>query len=156
VTQDYIAHHRELVERAHALGTGAHPTIITQGGYGRNRHWRKLAVAPSQLTQAASPAPRGLYRCVRGDVVFIKTDGPPWTINWQDQAANLVGYPRRLFQVGRTAYPTTRKTFLTVTTDGYPVTLAVSVKGMVTIEGKARGISLTGKFLYLSGSWPLG
>lgn len=142
MSNDFLKSHENLERRVRALRTGAHPTIVTQGGYGRNTRWAKMAVRAPAVYDSGSRA----WRRVRADSVHFKTDGNGIDIS------SVTTFPFILAQLGRSGWPATDKRFLCFRTGLAIVHMLVRPNGYVLIENNPGGSG----FLILEGAFPLG
>ena len=127
-SRDLVGSHDNLLRRARALETGAHPTVVMQGGFGRNTRWAKLTPRPP----AAYEAGAAVYRRVRADVLHFYTEGTGLDIT------ALTTFPALLFVVGGSGQPAREKRFITSRgTD--PAIIMVYPNGRVYLERNPGG-----------------
>jgi hypothetical protein len=91
-----------LRERARALETGAHPTPVDSGGFGRNTSWAKCTiVSPHSMTAGCH-----LERRVVSDVVYFRVveDEPETGVHGLQLAVADIG-DTRILGLGRSCWP---------------------------------------------------
>ena len=85
MTDDNLRRHGRMLGLIRALETGALPTPVTDGGYGRNTAWVRMSLA-SVLEPIDDSY---LERCVRADVVLFRTVGEGFTVDEADLPARI-------------------------------------------------------------------
>lgn len=128
---DIVSRSGRLHERVRALETGAHPTPVLPGGYGRNTRWLQLY----------SPTPGvELWAKARSDIVHFRTEGG-------GVAVVSVGDNRRPFSVlPRRLRPGAPARVLCMTTTGAVSVVKVRTNGHLVVESHGGGgLILTGR-----------
>lgn len=85
---DLVQDQSSITKRGENLATGAHRTVVKNGGYGRNRMWATAALYPgAHVTDGGK-----LQWCIVGDRVVLETHGGELNIGglYEEQHSGLL------------------------------------------------------------------